>query len=79
MATVGIYEARTRWSELIGKVSKGEEVTVTRHGVPVARIVPIDGQKKASVREAIESLKEFRRGNTLRGLNLKKMIEEGRR
>lgn len=77
MATVGIYEARTRLSKLIAKVSKGEEVTVTRHGLPVARIVPIDNQRKISIDETIESIEKFSRGKTLRG-NLKKAIEEGR-
>ena len=43
MEIVGIYEARTRLSELIDRVSEGKEVTITRHGVPVARIVPVDG------------------------------------
>jgi prevent-host-death family protein len=78
METVGIYEARTRWSELIDKVGKGEEVTVTRHGVPIARIIPVDGAKKLAVRDAIAAMKEFGRGKSLRGLSLKKMIKEGR-
>jgi prevent-host-death family protein len=78
METVGIYEARTRLSELIEKVGKGEEVTVTRHGVPVARIIPVDGEKKLAVRDAIEAMKKFGRGKSLRGLSLKKMIREGR-
>jgi prevent-host-death family protein len=78
METVGIYEARTRLSELIEKVGKGEEVTVTRHGVPVARIIPVDGEKKLAVRDAIEAMERFGRGKSLRGLSLKKMIREGR-
>lgn len=78
METIGIYEARTRWSEIIDKVGKGEEVTVTRHGVPIARIIPVDGEKKLAVREAIEAMKKFGRGKSLRGLSLKKMVREGR-
>ena len=50
MGTIGIYEVRTRFSEIIDKVGKGEEVTVTRHGVPVARIIPVDSEKKLAVR-----------------------------
>ena len=78
MESVGIYEARTRLSELIDKVSEGKEVTITRHGVPVARIVPVDGEKKIAIRDAIAAMEEFGRGKSLRGLSLKKMIEEGR-
>jgi prevent-host-death family protein len=36
--TVSIYEAKTRFSELIDKVSKGTSVTITKHGRPVARL-----------------------------------------
>jgi prevent-host-death family protein len=78
VGTIGIYEARTRFSEIIDKVGKGEEVTVTRHGVPVARIIPVDSEKKLAVRDAIEAMQKFGRGKSLRGLSLKKMIREGR-
>jgi prevent-host-death family protein len=39
MSTVPVYEAKTRLSELLAQASRGEEVTITRHGVPVARLV----------------------------------------
>ena len=78
MQIVGIYEARTRLSELIDKVASGEEITVTRHGVPVAKIIPVDTDQKIATREAIAAMQEFGRGRSLRGLNLKKMIREGR-
>ncbi len=78
METVGIYEARTRLSEIIDRVGEGKEVVITRHGVPVARIVPVDGEKKVAVRDAIAAMDGFGRDKSLRGLNLKKMIEEGR-
>lgn len=76
---IGIYEARTRWSELIKRVSKGEEITITRHGVPVARVVPANGADRASVRKAIEEIREFRKRHKLGGLTIREMIEEGRR
>jgi prevent-host-death family protein len=78
METVGIYEMRTRLAELVDKVVNGEEVTVTRHGIPVAKIVPIDTTSKVPVRDAIEAMKKFGRGKSLRGLTIKKMIEQGR-
>jgi prevent-host-death family protein len=79
MSTIGIYEARTRWSELIARVAKGEEITITRHGAPVAKLVPSDGRAKTSVLEAIAEMREFGRKHKLRGLSIKQMIEEGRR
>lgn len=76
---IGIYDARTRWSELIKRVSKGEEITITRHGVPIARVVPPNGPRKESVRKAIEDIREFRKRHKLGGLSIRQMIEEGRR
>ncbi len=38
--TVGAYEAKTRFSELIARAEKGESFLVTKNGRPVAQIVP---------------------------------------
>ncbi|MCX6411899.1 MAG: type II toxin-antitoxin system prevent-host-death family antitoxin [Actinobacteria bacterium] len=37
---ISVYEAKTHLSRLIADVEAGEEVTITRHGKPVARLVP---------------------------------------
>jgi prevent-host-death family protein len=42
MSRVGVHEAKTRLSELLRSVEAGEEVIVTRGGVPIARIVPVE-------------------------------------
>ncbi len=39
-STVGAFDARTRFFELLEQIEAGQEVTITRHGIPVARIVP---------------------------------------
>ena len=36
--TVSLSEARTRLSNLIRQVSAGEEITITKHGKPVAKL-----------------------------------------
>lgn len=38
--TVNIYDAKTRFSQLVARVEKGERVTISRHGRPVAQLVP---------------------------------------
>ncbi len=43
---VNIHEAKTHLSCLLQRVSAGEEVTIARAGVPVARLVAIEPQKK---------------------------------
>lgn len=77
---VGAYEAKTHFSELLERVAAGEEITITRHGSPVARLVPV--QRRVTEQERSEIFKEMRRlskGQTLRGLNIAEMIAEGRR
>ena len=57
-AHVGSYELKTHASEILKLVESGETITVTRHGKPIAQIVPISsaGSKK---REAIAGLLEL--------------------
>ncbi len=78
MKKVGAYEAKTHLAQLLDRVAKGEKITITRHGVPVAVLQPADSSRKRPVRETIAGLKEFRRGNRLEGLSLREMIEQGR-
>ena len=79
MITVGSYEAKTHLSSLLDKVEKGERVTITRHGVPVAVVSPVGGRDKGDIRQAIEELRELRKGKTTGGMSIREMIEEGRR
>jgi hypothetical protein len=46
----------------------------------LARLVPATATKpKPDVRAAVEAMKQLRKGQTLRGLSVREMIEEGRR
>lgn len=79
MTTIGSYEAKTHLPELLDRVANGEQITITKHGVPVAMLVPVTPAKRRPVREVIEEMLEARRGRTLGGLKIKDLIEEGRR
>ena len=78
MLQVGAYEAKTRLSQLIDEAAKGEEIIITKHGVPVAALVPIAGPRQLDPPAAIAAIKDFRRRHRLAGLSLREMIEEGR-
>ena len=78
MKQVGVYDAKTHLPRLLAEVERGETVTITRHGRPVARLVPVS-EKQRTVEEAIQAMREFRRGRTLGGIKIKDLIEEGRR
>jgi prevent-host-death family protein len=79
MTEVGAYEAKTHLPRLLDRVAKGERITITKHGVPVAVLVPADGARARPLVETVAALREFRRGRRLDGLRLKDMIVEGRR
>lgn len=79
MITVGAFEAKTHLSALLDRVANGEEVVITRHGRPVARLVGAEQADQARVNEAFEKLMQLRRGTTLGGLSWKALRDEGRR
>ena len=75
---IGAYQAKTHLPALLERVQRGEQITITKHGKPVARLVPVGKPDLERRREAIEKLKEFAKGHTL-GVPVKQLIEEGRR
>jgi prevent-host-death family protein len=81
MESVGSFEAKTHLPQLLERVAKGEEFTITKHGKPVARLVPVSiTQSKPDVRQVIEQLKAFSKGNILGdGITVRDLIEDGRR
>ncbi len=78
MKTVGAYEAKTHLPRLIEEVARGEQITITKHGVPVARLVPAGVTSPADPIETLRALREFRDKHTLGDLSLRELIDEGR-
>lgn len=87
MATITAFEAKTRFGELLERVGRGEEIVITRHEKPVARIVPEGMRSLAHVRQAVAALDQLRlqisaraKGRTkLSNAEVRSAIEEGRR
>lgn len=79
MITVGAFEAKTHLSALLDRVAGGEEVVITRHGRPVARLVGAEQADRARVSEAFDKLKQLRKGTTLGDLSWQALRDEGRR
>jgi prevent-host-death family protein len=44
--TLGVFDAKNRFSELIDRAERGEEIVVTRHGRPVARVAPLNDSER---------------------------------
>ena len=85
MATVTAFEAKTRFGELLERVAKGEEVVITRHDKPVARLVPEGAPRHDEVRRSVEGLRnlqqQIRRRSkaTLTDREMRAAINQGRR
>lgn len=78
--TIGLFEAKTHLSEVVARVEAGDEVVITRHNRPVAKIVPIVAadHDPAARRAAVNALLRSARGRKL-GLDWRALREEGRR
>ena len=79
MDTVSSYEAKSKLPELLRRVEGGERITITRHGHPVAQIVPMPDARGMTPSEAVAALLRFPRVRLPQGESVKAMIEEGRR
>ena len=55
MGTISLTDAKARLSEVLDRVQHGEEVVITRHGRPVARVSAV-----AQSKQPVKSLREFR-------------------
>jgi antitoxin (DNA-binding transcriptional repressor) of toxin-antitoxin stability system len=60
-------------------VERGESVTITRHGKPVAQLVPTPPKQKRNRADVIRDLLDFSKGRKLEGMSIREMIDEGRR
>ncbi len=79
MGSVGAFEAKTHLAELLDRVAGGENITITRHGKPVAQLVPLSASRKRRRADVVKDLLDFGKGRKLKGRSIRQMIEEGRR
>jgi prevent-host-death family protein len=77
MSTVSAYDAKTHLSALLERARDGESITITKHGHPIARLVPI--AELPDPARAVDDLRAFSETVRLDGLSLRDLIEDGRR
>lgn len=81
MAEVGIYEAKTKFAKLVQRAERGEEITITRHGHPVAKLIAAS-IVEADIRKTIDAIHGFKAKHGVKGFSrdeIKALIEDGRR
>ncbi len=82
MTAIGVYDAKTQLSKLLDRVCRGERFVITRHGRPVAQLVPAEPHVRPAAKEIVRQMEEWqkREGPTLGpGLSVWELREEGRR
>jgi prevent-host-death family protein len=86
MSTVTALEAKTRFGELLDRVARGEEIVITRHDKPVARIVPEGRNSIEAVQRAVQNIRALRQEiaqrkgfKPLTDKEIRDAINEGRR
>jgi prevent-host-death family protein len=80
MRSVGAYEAKTHLPRLLDEVAGGETITITKHGVPVALLVPPSARPRRDIAEVLADMEALRKEiGRQHDLNIREMIEEGRR
>lgn len=79
MRRIGAYEAKTHLPRLLDEVEAGETITITKHGRPVALLVPPASTGPVSIRDAVDGLRAFRGRHRLDDVSIRELIDDGRR
>lgn len=78
--SVGAFEAKTHLAELLEQVATaGTSFTITRRGVPVARLVPVGGPSARAPEKLLRAFRSFQDAHPLQGITTRDLIDEGRR
>ena len=80
MEIIGAFDAKTHLSALLDRVAKGERITITRHGVPAAMLVPVgESGQKLTHEEIVEGMRALRKRVKADTMSVREMVNEGRR
>jgi prevent-host-death family protein len=78
--SIGAFEAKTHLSDLLDRVARGEKITITRHGVPAALLVPVtETAPKLTHQEIVEGMRALRKRVKRGKMSVREMVNEGRR
>ena len=82
MRTVGAFEAKTHFSQLLAEVAGGETIVITKHGQETAMLIPVvhSDDSMQLTKNAIAALKKIRKGVSLgKDLSIREMRDEGKK
>jgi prevent-host-death family protein len=80
MESIGAFEAKTHLASLLDRVAQGERITITRHGIPSAMLVPIGPTgPKLTHQQIVEGMRELRKQVKPGKMSVREMVNQGRR
>ena len=79
MATVGAYEAKTKLPELLKRVEQGEQITITKHGTPIAVLVPAGEYPAETPPRRSPRSRSSPRADVWMVSSIQELVDEGRR
>jgi prevent-host-death family protein len=80
MDTIGAFQAKTHLAALLDRVARGERITITRHGIPAAVLVPVsETAAKLSHKEIVEGMRALRKRVKPGRMSVRDMVNQGRR
>ena len=80
MREIQASEAKTHLPQLLDEVERGETIVITRHGRPIARLVPEAAHRKADIEAAIEEIRAAgKRNGRISVAEILSARDEGRR
>ncbi|HYW39110.1 MAG TPA: type II toxin-antitoxin system prevent-host-death family antitoxin [Terriglobales bacterium] len=79
MKEIGAFDAKNKLAHLLDLAEQGEEIIITRHGKQVARLLPIAKPfDREGARQAVEEIKQMRKGVRLDDATIREFINVGR-
>ena len=80
METIGAFEIKTHLPALLDRIATGEKIRITRHGIPLAVLMPVaKAEAKLSSEEIVEGMRILRKRVKPGRANLEKMVDQVRR
>ena len=82
MKTVASTDAKAHLAQLLSDVERGETITITRHGKPIARLVPASADEQEQRRAAVAELRQWRQNRLKTGMTVDEILaarDEGRK
>ena len=77
MPDIGAYDAKTHLPSLLERVQRGERFVITKHGRPVAELVPVTARDPARIRAAVAEMRRRRQALADGGVRLADILHPG--